>query len=240
MLSTRGELELQVRGHFPPGTFDHVDFSGLRPGPLPLVTKPRQAHTPSQARTPSQALKASQARKASKALKARKARRATALQELKIGQQLKLLTIQFEMKIARRSLQRTTNHYGLVATYARIQLSEVIYLHNKGLSDAFEAQKRAHPEIHPCWAFHGSSAANLESIAIFGFLEPHMPGFVRQNGQAYGAGIYFASTAQFSTQYGRRSMVLAQILPLPQEKRTSDIWVIGQTARCLPQYLLKY
>ena len=117
--------------------------------------------------------------------------------------------------------------------------------HAKPGGQLFNRFKNAYDKLpknqrNTCLAFHGTSVNNIQSICSNGY-DPKLRG---RNGQAYGAGEYFATSPNTSMGYCSGGQMLLNELLLGQSgthhTRTGDIVVMKDPDHDLPRYVITF
>ena len=131
--------------------------------------------------------------------------------------------------------------YRVMRNGAHLKVTRVDYVVNPALVGPFNALRQS-ANAAPILLFHGTRAENIAAICQSGFYDPTHPLFRVVNGQALGAGIYFAEHTDTSIQYAASSMrlLLCQVIPTDGERRDGGVWVVTSSARCLPTYVVHF
>jgi hypothetical protein len=132
--------------------------------------------------------------------------------------------------------------YRLSLSTGSARVTQVEYVVNPILFAQFNAAREKEPSLKPLLVFHGTNASNIQSICSNGFRAPGDADYKMVNGLVKGPGVYFAESVSTSLSYnvGGDKMLLCQILARPSEDKSTGVWVITNSERTLPTYILHF
>jgi hypothetical protein len=123
-----------------------------------------------------------------------------------------------------------------------VRVTKVEYIVNPILLAQFNAERERDSSLKPMLVFHGTDPKNIHSICSEGFRKPGDPKYHTANGQVRGPGVYFAESVTVSVGYNATSdkMLLVQILAKPSEDKGGGVWVLKDSERALPTYIIHH
>jgi hypothetical protein len=126
---------------------------------------------------------------------------------------------------------------------------------DKSVQNDFIKRFNENTSYYPDVVYHGTKLTNIESILHYGFLIPNQPHptnskapiIATQNGSAYGSGIYFSKTADYSLSYSNTNNTLLVCAALPKrnegglvERSHGNILVLSHVSEIIPLFLIDF